>query len=115
MKFVPSEFNVEVNIWSRWKVVAGDDLFDAQEVLMNDSEVDSEVVLEVNVNEIPSDSEEVIGKQLHGGHVGMKVVIYRSQIWNLPLCMNKLVLKLGQCAICEKHKICRRRLPRNIE
>lgn len=40
-----------------------------------------------------SESEEVIWKQLHGGFIGQKTVNCRGQIWNLPLCRNKLVRK----------------------
>lgn len=82
------------------KVIVDDDVAANQEAPLDDLEIDSGKVLEMNANEILSEIEEIIWKQLHGGHVGLKTILYCNQVWNFPLRIRKLENKIDQCAIC---------------
>lgn len=46
--------------------------------------------------------------KLHGGHVGLKIMLYRSKIWGLSMSHELLIKQLAESRVCQKHRVCMR-------
>lgn len=103
VKFVPGDFDVKADILSRWGMtsymaVTGESEMSSGQV-SGTGKGDGES-LQANESEIFHESEEGIWKQLHGGHVGLKTMLYHSQVWNMSFPRDKLQRDLEGCVAC---------------